>query len=141
MRRIFTFSMMLLTVTSMMAQQKVKNISVELFGAQNTIGINYDSRLKGNSGLGYRIVIGFGYADNSNLFDENIKGVGMPLEMNYLLGNKHNKLEIGIGTSLGFFMFRRQLGIITNPYSLKLTDRQNNTLLQATSLDISYSVT
>lgn len=84
MRRIFTFSMMLLTVTSMMAQQKVKNISVELFGARNTIGINYDSRLKGNSGLGYRIGIGFGYADNSNLFDENIKGVGMPLEMNYL---------------------------------------------------------
>lgn len=66
MRRIFTFSMMLLTVTSMMAQQKVKNISVELFGAQNTIAINYDSRLKGNSGLGYRIGIGFGYADNSN---------------------------------------------------------------------------
>lgn len=82
MRRIFTFSMKLLTVTSMMAQQKVKNISVELFGAQNTIGINYDSRLKGNSGLGYRIGIGFGYDDNSNLFDENIKGVGMPLEMN-----------------------------------------------------------
>lgn len=102
MRRIFTFSMMLLTVTSMMAQQKVKNISVELFGAQNTIGINYDSRLKGNSGLGYRIGIGFGYAD-SNLFDENIKGVGMTLEMNYLLSNKHNKLEIGIGTSLGFY--------------------------------------
>lgn len=95
--------MMLLTVTSMMAQQKVKNISVELFGAQNTIGINYDSRLKGNSGLGYRIGIGFGYADNFNLFDENIKGVGMPLEMNYLLGNIHNKLEIGIGTSLGFY--------------------------------------
>ena len=83
MRRIFTFSMKLLTVTSMMAQQKVKNISVELFGAQNTIGINYDSRLKGNSGLGYRIGIGFGYDDNSNLFD--------------------NKLEIGIGTSLGFY--------------------------------------
>lgn len=83
--------------------RKWKNISVELFGAQNTIGINYDSRLKGNSGLGYRIGIGFGYADNSNLFDENIKGVGMPLEMNYLLGNKHNKLEIGIGTSLGFY--------------------------------------
>ena len=103
MRRIFTLSMMLLTVTSMMAQQKVKNISVELFGAQNTIGINYDSRLKGNSGLGYRIGIGFGYDDNSNLFDENIKGVRMPLEMNYLLGNKHNKLEIGIGTSLGFY--------------------------------------
>lgn len=80
MRRIFTFSMKLLTVTSMMAQQKVKNISVELFGAQNTIAINYDSRLKGNSGLGYRIGIGFGYDDNSNLFDENIKGVGMPLK-------------------------------------------------------------
>lgn len=78
MRRIFTFSMKLLTVTSMMAQQKVKNISVELFGAQNTIGINYDSRLKGNSGLGYRIGIGFGYDDNSNLFDKTSKAWECP---------------------------------------------------------------
>lgn len=103
MRKIFALSMMLLTASSMMAQQKVKSLSVELFGAQNTIGINYDSRLKGNSGLGYRVGIGFGYGDNSNLFDQNIKGVGVPLEMNYLLGNKHHKLEIGVGTSLGIY--------------------------------------
>ena len=37
-----------------MAQQKTRNLSVELLGAQNIVGINYDSRFDGNSGLGYR---------------------------------------------------------------------------------------
>ncbi len=85
------------------AQNKVRNVSVELLGAQNTVGINYDSRFKGNSGLGYRVGIGFGYADNSGLFDQSIKGVGVPIELNYLLGKKRHKLEVGFGTSLGIY--------------------------------------
>ncbi len=48
-----------------MAQQKTRNLSVELLGAQNIVGINYDSRFNGNSGLGYRVGIGYGYGDNS----------------------------------------------------------------------------
>ena len=36
-----------------MAQQKTRNLSVELLGAQNIVGINYDSGIDGNSGLGW----------------------------------------------------------------------------------------
>ena len=88
---------------SMFAQAKVRSVSAELLGAQNIVGINYDSRFKGNNGLGYRVGIGFGYADNSGLFDQNIKGVGVPIELNYLLGKKNHKLELGLGASLGVY--------------------------------------
>ncbi len=54
---------------------------MELLGAQNAVGINYDSRFNGNSGLGYRIGIGFGYGHTSSLFDEKVKGVGVPIEL------------------------------------------------------------
>ena len=103
MKRLYAFGAMLFVATSMMAQKKVESVSVELLGAQNTIGINYDRRLKGNSGLGYRVGIGFGYGDNSGLVDQDIKGAGVPIELNYLLGKKHHKLEIGIGASLGVY--------------------------------------
>ena len=99
---IATLTMLILSA-SMVAQDKVRNVSVELLGAQNMVGVNYDSRLKGNSGLGYRIGIGFGYGNNSGLFDQNIKGVGVPVELNYLLGKKHQKLEVGFGASLGVY--------------------------------------
>ena len=74
-----------------MAQQKTHSLSVELLGAQNIVGINYDSRFNGNSGLGYRV--GIGYGDNSGLFDQKINGVGVPLELNYLLRKKISSLE------------------------------------------------
>ena len=41
---------MLILSVGMIAQNKVSSISLELLGAQNTVGINYDSRFKGNSG-------------------------------------------------------------------------------------------
>lgn len=94
---------MLSLSASMVAQDKVRSVSVEQLGAQNMVGVNYDSRLKGNSGLGYRVGIGYGYGNNSGLFDQEIKGVGVPLELNYLLGRKHHKLEVGFGASLGVY--------------------------------------
>lgn len=57
-----------------MAQQKTRNLSVELLGAQNIVGINYDSRFKGNSGFGYRVGLGYGYGNTSGLFDQKING-------------------------------------------------------------------
>ena len=89
-----------------MAQQKTRNLSVELLGAQNVVGVNYDSRFDGNSGLGYRVGIGYGYGNNSGLFDQKINGVGVPLELNYLLGKKNSKLELGFGASLGVYQVK-----------------------------------
>lgn len=85
------------------AQKNIHSFSIEAFGAQNTIGINYDTRIRGNYGLGYRVGIGYGYADNSGLFDQKINGIGIPLELNYLFGKKKSKFEVGFGTSLGLY--------------------------------------
>lgn len=92
--------------SAVMAQQKTRNLSVELLGAQNVVGVNYDSRFDGNSGLGYRVGIGYGYGNNSGLFDQKINGVGVPLELNYLLGKKNSKLELGFGASLGVYQVK-----------------------------------
>ena len=103
MKKILVALTILAVSASMDAQNKTRSVSVELLGAQNMVGVNYDCRLKGNSGLGYRVGLGFGYGDNSGLFDQDIKGVGVPIELNYLLGKKHHKLEVGLGTSLGIY--------------------------------------
>ncbi len=117
MRRLFLFAAMLFAANGMMAQTKVRNISIELLGAQNLVGINYDSRFKGNSEFGYRVGIGFGYGDNSSLINQNIKGVGVPIELNYLLGKKHHKLELGFGTSLGVYYVKETIWLYFQPVS------------------------
>lgn len=91
----------LLFYTTCLFAQTTRHLSIELLGTQNTVGINYDSRFRGIDGLGYRVGIGYCYSKNSGWFDERIKGIGMPLELNYLLGKKSSKLELGFGASLG----------------------------------------
>ena len=98
--------------SAVMAQQKTRNLSVELLGAQNIVGINYDSRFNGNSGLGYRVGIGYGYGYNSTLFDQKINGVGVPLELNYLLRKKNSKLELGFGASIGVYQVKGTIGYV-----------------------------
>lgn len=60
MRKIVLSLFALCCFSAVMAQQKTRSLSVELLGAQNIAGINYDSRFDGNSGLGYRVGIGYG---------------------------------------------------------------------------------
>lgn len=98
--------------SAVMAQQKIRNLSVELLGAQNIVGINYDSRFNGNSGLGYRVGVGYVYGDTSGWVDQKINGVGVPLELNYLLGKKNSKLELGFGASLGVYQVKETIGYV-----------------------------
>lgn len=83
------------------------SLSLELFGAHNTIGINYDRRFKGKDGLGFRVGLGYGYSERSAFligsYTYNIQGISAPLEINYLLGKGRHKLELGFGASLGFY--------------------------------------
>ena len=104
----------LLILTSCLFALKTRHLSIELLGAQNTVGINYDSRFKGTYGLGYRVGIGYGYGRNSGWFDESIKGVGVPLELNYLLGKKNSKLELGFGASLGIYRVKGEVAYYNN---------------------------
>ena len=112
MRKIVLSLFALCCFSAVMAQQKTRSLSVELLGAQNIVGINYDSRFNGNSGLGYRVGIGYGYGDNSGLFDQKINGVGVPLELNYLLGKKNSKLELGFGLSLGVYHIKETVAYV-----------------------------
>ena len=50
MRKIVLSLFALCCFSAVMAQQKTRSLSVELLGAQNIVGINYDSRFNGNSG-------------------------------------------------------------------------------------------
>ena len=112
MRKIVLSLFALCCFSAVMAQQKTRNLSVELLGAQNIVGINYDSRFKGNSGLGYRVGLGYVYGNNSSLFDQKINGVAAPFELNYLLGKKNSKLELGFGASLGVYQVKETRGYV-----------------------------
>lgn len=104
----------LLFYTTCLFAQTTRHLSIELLGAQNTVGINYDSRFRGIDGLGYRVGIGYCYSKNSGWFDERIKGVGVPLELNYLLGKKNSKLELGFGASLGIYRVKGEVAYYNN---------------------------
>ena len=86
-------------------EQPTKAVYVEAFGASTMVGVNFDSRFKGNNGWGYRVGLNYAYSDNSFLkthYDK-IKGVAVPLEINYLFGKRKSKFEIGAGVSLGYY--------------------------------------
>lgn len=100
--------------SAVMAQQKTRSLSIEFFGAQNLAGINYDSRFNGNSGFGYRVGLGYGYGSNIGLFDQKISGVAAPLELNYLLGKKNSKLELGFGLSMGVYQIKETVAYFDN---------------------------
>jgi hypothetical protein len=103
MKNVFIF--LILFASSLLANAQTQNISIEAFGAHNTVGINYDSRLKGNQGWGYRVGIGYSYSGHSNFLvgSSSIKGVAIPAEINYLVGQRKSKLELGFGMSLGYY--------------------------------------
>lgn len=50
MRKIVCSVFALCCCSLVLAQEKTRSLSVELLGAQNMVGVNYDSRFKGNSG-------------------------------------------------------------------------------------------
>lgn len=90
-----------------------KNISTELFGSSNGIGLHYDSRLKGNNGWGYSAGLAWGYSKSSNLFNsvEQYHLISFVPRMNYLLGKKKSKLELGIGTNIGYLIGKNEYDI------------------------------
>ena len=127
MKKYIIYLFLILPTLAVSAQDKTKSLSIEFFGAQNTVGINYDSRLKGNSGWGYRVGLGFGYG-NSSFFgsSQETKGFGVPLEINYLLGGGNHKFETGAGTSLGVYRIESSYNNYT-PSGTRETHNESNT--------------
>lgn len=80
-----------------------KAIYAEAFGASTMVGMNYDSRFKGNKGWGYRVGLSYAYSRHTFFISDTIKGVAVPLEINYLFGKRKSKFELGAGVSLGYY--------------------------------------
>lgn len=107
-KKLMTLLLAMSLMGSVVAQAQdavCRSLSLELFGAQNTVGINYDSRFKGNHGLGCRVGVGYGYSETSTIASSSyaLQGIAAPIEINYLFGQGRHKLELGMGTSLGYY--------------------------------------
>ena len=70
-----------------------QNVYVELLGPGITFSGNYDSRFsKRQDGLGGRVGIGYASDSDFSIFS-------IPLQVNYLLGNKGKYFEMGLGAT------------------------------------------
>ncbi len=110
MKKLLIFALFLGLHTVAMAQEsngleKDKAVYLELLGASNLAGINYDARFNDHTRFGWRAGLSFGYGHNSSIFWEgsDVRGYAVPLEVNYLLGSQKNNLELGVGTSVGIY--------------------------------------
>ena len=116
---------LMMTTLSVTAQDTLEmcvtpehSLSLELFGAHNTIGINYDRRFNGHDGLGFRVGLGYGYSESSSFLvgSYNIHGIAAPIEINYLLGKRRHQLELGFGASLGYYREKLHASYVQVPY-------------------------
>ena len=96
--------------------QNGRTVYLELLGASNGLGLNYDARFNrdASSGFGWRTGLGFGYRysstgvaygfnhneggtlDMSQIYNQCFRA-SIPLEINYLLGKGPSKLDLGAG--------------------------------------------
>lgn len=108
---------LMLSVLNMNAQmlsdslnKPVKNLSVELMGPSNMLGIHFDSRFKANKGFGYSVGLAWAYLSSENFINDinHFNIVSFVPRLNYLIGRKNKKLELGLGTNLGVVFGRNE---------------------------------
>ena len=91
------------SISSDSTQKKTRSLFLELLGPSNLIGISYDSRFNPRTSFGYRIGVSCFAGGESSLFGSSSNyGLFFPIEVNYLLGKKKHKLEIGTGAEIGY---------------------------------------
>lgn len=86
--------------TANVSQQWYRNVYGELNGPSNWLGVAFDSRILPGSPFGYRA--GISYISNDS-YRYRTYGVGIPLELNCILGKRASKFECGIGVDLIFY--------------------------------------
>ncbi len=91
------------SISSDTTQKKTRSIFLEFLGPSNLIGISYDSRFNPRTSFGYRIGVSYFAGGESSLFGTSSNyGIFFPVEVNYLLGKKKHKFEIGTGVEIGY---------------------------------------
>ena len=104
-----------------------RSISIEALGVHNIVGVNFDSRFKGNHGFGFRVGVGYAQGKGEHIYispsGTKTQGFAFPLEINYLLGKNDQKLELGLGTSLGYYGERIEFPTIGGHQYMPVTNR------------------
>ena len=109
-KRILCYLICLVCVACQAKISTTRAVYLEFVGASIPVGVNFDTRFP-NSHFGYRVGLaytigGIGEVSEDNCMkDEEIRGINIPLELNYLLGNsqKKSRLELGIGVNMGLY--------------------------------------
>ncbi|MCR5078093.1 MAG: hypothetical protein K6A82_08675 [Prevotella sp.] len=123
--------------------EKDKTIYMELMGASNLVGINYDARFNDHTRFGWRAGVSFGYGHDSGLFGDHsdVRGYAVPLEVNYLLGSQKNNLEIGVGASVGIYnIHERVTAILPGPIASLPQDQQAHAIGEGEAPDGPFTV-
>lgn len=107
---LFSFITVLAQITKDSAVNPVKNISVEILGPSNLIGVHYDSRFKGNNGWGYSVGTAWGFSSSSDFFNnaDKFNSISFIPRINYLVGRKNHKLELGFGVNASYVFGKKE---------------------------------
>lgn len=111
----------------------------------NIVSLNFDSRIRGENGWGYRVGIGYN-RDKDDAYNYLIsgntsqwtgltvrtQGVSVPMEVNYLLGRRQHQFEAGAGAALGVFRQRTHLSVLQREW---WTDENGVEWMQETPFD------
>ena len=135
-----------LTTSAQETTQHDKSVYFELLGPSLITGINYDARFKKNSPWGYRAGLGFGYSKSNWFFGDaqSTRAYSIPLEVNYLLGRKKSKLELGVGINVGLYndhyriTYIEPTGDLANPYTWKTIADSENKVSSFGFLNVGY---
>ena len=106
----FFLCLMVLT-SAFYAQAQTKSITLDLLGSSGLAGVSFDSRFHGNQGFGYSVGLAYAYG-SSSLGLYTLNGIGIPLEFNYLLGQRNSHLVLGLGMTNGIYKYSAKSIII-----------------------------
>lgn len=100
------------TLAQQQSAPRLQSVMLELGGMSNGIGLNYEYRLPKHPEWGLRAGLSWGYSNESVLsfYSGSERSYTVPLGVNYLLGKRRSKLEIGTGVNLGIYNTHAKLG-------------------------------
>ena len=104
------FSILILT-SAIFAQAQTKSVTLDLLGSSGIAGVSFDSRFKGNLGFGYNVGLSYAYGTGT-LSSYSVNGIGIPLEINYLFGQRNSHLVLGLGMTNGIYKYSAKSFII-----------------------------
>ena len=98
-------------LSAVLAQAQTKSVTLDLLGSSGIAGVSFDSRFKGNRGFGYNVGLSYAYGTGT-LRSYTLNGIGIPLEINYLVGQKNSHLVFGLGMTGGIYRYSAKSFII-----------------------------